>query len=149
MSVCAHTFVLHWYVTFNPDLFVVRSHFWLRVVMFPRELYPYNCCEWGSNCRVFPSDRLGSPLPWTCCQQITSLALLVERLLCQTGGQNMLLYVAPAVWGVDCTQTGDQMLAEGKNPERCSGRESHLLLPEIKRRMRRRVEEIMWKKYRF
>jgi hypothetical protein len=35
------------------------------------------------------------------------------------------------------------MLAEGKNTERCSGRKSHLLLPEIKRRMERRVKEIM------
>jgi hypothetical protein len=35
------------------------------------------------------------------------------------------------------------MLAEGKNIERCTGRESHLLLPEIKRRMERRVKEIM------
>jgi hypothetical protein len=35
------------------------------------------------------------------------------------------------------------MLAEGKNIERCTGRESHLLLPEIKGRMERRVKEIM------
>jgi hypothetical protein len=35
------------------------------------------------------------------------------------------------------------MLAEGKNPERCSGRESHLLLLEIKRRMERGAEKIM------
>jgi hypothetical protein len=35
------------------------------------------------------------------------------------------------------------MLAEDKSTERCTGRESHLLLPEIKRRMERRVKEIM------
>jgi hypothetical protein len=32
--------------------------------------------------------------------------------------------------GEDCTQTGDQMLAEGKNIKRYVGRGSHLLLPE-------------------
>jgi hypothetical protein len=35
------------------------------------------------------------------------------------------------------------MLAEGKNIERCNGRESHLLLPKIKRRMEKRVKETM------
>jgi len=54
-----------------------------------------------------------------------------------------VVYVAPAKRGLVCTQTGDQMLAEGKNTERCTGRESYLLLPEIKRRMERRVKVIM------
>lgn len=34
------------------------------------------------------------------------------------------------IGGEDCTQTGDQMLAEGKNIKRCVGRGSHLLVQE-------------------